>query len=316
MYQGKSIAVVVPAYNEEKLIGRVINTMPEFVDKIVVVNDCSKDHTASVVRKLVATSHDRIILLMHETNQGVGSAIVTGYKWCRDHKMDVTAVMAGDAQMDPSDLSALLDPVVAGEIDYAKGNRLISGKAWQSIPHIRYLGNASLSLLTKIASGYWQVADSQTGYTAANLKVLETLDLDTIYKRYGMPNDILVKLNIYNFRVRDVEIQPIYGIGEKSGINPIFIIPKLSWLMLRLFIKRMVQKYIIRDFHPLVIFYMSGLLLATAGILFGAYIGYYRIFIGPLMDNSLMFAVFLFITGWQFILFAMWFDMEYNKNLR
>ena len=189
-------------------------------------------------------------------------------------------------------------------------------RAWRSIPHVRYLGNACLSLLTKIASGYWQVADSQTGYTAANLKVLQTLDLDQIYKRYGMPNDILVRLNIYNFRVRDVEIKPIYGIGEKSGIKPLLIIPKLSWLIFRLFITRMVQKYIIRDFHPLVIFYLTGMLLASSGIVYGGYIGYYRIFIGPLHDNSLMFASFLFISGWQFILFAMWFDMEYNKVLK
>jgi glycosyltransferase involved in cell wall biosynthesis len=316
MYKGKTIAVVVPAYNEEKLIGRVVETMPEFVDKIVIVNDCSKDNTAGVVRGIQAQMPDRLIFLEHEVNQGVGGAIVTGYKWCRDNEVDVSVVMAGDAQMEPSDLPNLLDPVVTGETDYSKGNRLISGEAWNKIPRIRYLGNATLSLLTKIASGYWHVADSQTGYTAANLKVLKTIDLDHIYKRYGMPNDILVRLNIHNFRVRDVEIHPIYGIGEKSGFNPILIIPKLSWLIFTLFIKRMNQKYIIRDFHPLVIFYLTGMLLAAGGIAFGLYILYYRLFIGSLMDNSLLFAVFLFISGWQFLLFAMWFDMEYNKYLK
>jgi glycosyltransferase involved in cell wall biosynthesis len=316
MYKEKSIAVVVPAYNEEKLIGQVVHTMPEFVDKIVVVNDCSKDRTSDIVRELQGILPDRIVLIEHERNQGVGGAIVTGYKWCRDHLMDVSVVMAGDAQMAPSDLPALLDPVVSGETDYAKGNRLISGEAWDKIPHIRYLGNASLSLLTKIASGYWHVADSQTGYTAANLKVLQILDLDSIYKRYGMPNDILVKLNIFNFRVRDVEIHPVYGIGEKSGFNAVLIIPKMSWLIMRLFVKRMNQKYIIRDFHPLVIFYLTGIFLTLGGVMFGVYVAFYRIFIGSLMDNSLLFAVFLFISGWQFQLFAMWFDMEYNKNLK
>lgn len=316
MYKEKMIGVVVPAYNEEKLIERVITNMPVFVDKIVIVDDCSKDGTASVVQHHVETNPGRVVLVRHEINQGVGGAIATGYKWCRDQKIDATVVMAGDAQMDPDDMPALLDPVVNGEVDYSKGNRLISGEAWKKIPHIRYLGNASLSLLTKIASGYWHVADSQTGYTAANLKVLQTLDLDNIYKRYGMPNDMLVRLNIYNFRVRDVEIQPIYGIGEKSGFNPILIMPKLAVLMMTLFVKRMNQKYIIRDFHPLVIFYMTGILLTFGGILFGSYLAYYRIFIGSLRDNSLLFAVFLFISGWQFQLFAMWFDMEYNKNLK
>jgi hypothetical protein len=160
------------------------------------------------------------------------------------------------------------------------------------------------------------VADSQTGFTAASLKVLQTLDLDSIYKRYGMPNDMLVVLNINNFRVRDVSIQPIYGVGEISGFNPILIIPRLAWLIITLFIKRMNQKYIIRDFHPLVIFYLTGILLTFCGISFGVYIVFYRIFIGVLRDNSLLFAVFLFISGWQFALFAMWFDMEYNKDLK
>ena len=316
MYKEKTIGVVVPAYNEENLIERVIEYMPVFVDKIVIIDDCSKDNTLSVVQRYVETYPNRVVLIRHDTNQGVGGAIVTGYKWCRDQKIDATVVMAGDAQMDPDDLPALLDPVVDGEVDYSKGNRLISGEAWKKIPHIRYLGNASLSLLTKIASGYWHVADSQTGYTAANLKVLQTLDLDNIYKRYGMPNDILVKLNIYSFRVRDVEIHPIYGIGEKSGFNAILIIPRLLWLIITLFLKRMNQKYIIRDFHPLVIFYLTGILLTFIGMVFGAYIAFYRLFIGVLRDNSLLFAVFLFISGWQFQLFAMWFDMEYNKNLK
>jgi hypothetical protein len=225
--------------------------------------------------------------------------------------------MAGDAQMDPADLPALLDPVVAGEVDYAKGNRLISGEAWKRIPRTRYLGNAGLSLLTKIASGYWHVADSQTGYTATNLRVLRTLDLDSIYKRYGMPNDILVKLNVYNFRVRDVEISPVYNIGEASGIRPFRMIPKLSWFMFKLFIWRMAQKYVIRDFHPLVFFYLLSFVLLAACIPLGGRILYYLVVLGKDFPpiNTLLFG-FCAITGMQSLLFAMWFDMEYNRHLR
>jgi glycosyltransferase involved in cell wall biosynthesis len=315
MYKGKTIGVVVPAYNEEKLIGRVIETMPIFVDKIVIVDDCSKDNTSSIVQRYMDECPDRIALIRHEINQGVGGAIATGYKWCRDQKIDATIVMAGDAQMDPNDLPALLDPVVNDEVDYSKGNRLISGEAWKKIPRVRYLGNAMLSLLTKIASGYWHVADSQTGYTVANQKVLQTIDLDGIYKRYGMPNDMLVKLNIFGFRVCDVEIKPIYGIGEKSGIKPIRIIPKLAWQMSKLFIYRMIQKYIIRDFHPLVFFYLTGFIMFLCGLILGLYLFCYRIFVGAVEATSTIMAVFLFITGMQSLFFAMWFDMDYNKSV-
>jgi glycosyltransferase involved in cell wall biosynthesis len=317
MYKGKTIAVVVPAHNEEKLIGRVIHTMPEFVDKIVVVDDCSHDGTRAAVEESLLGSNNRVELICLGQNHGVGGAIAEGYKWCRDHKMDVTAVMAGDAQMDPDDLPALLDPVVAGEVDYAKGNRLVSGEAWEKIPRTRYLGNAGLSLLTKIASGYWHIADSQTGYTAANLKVLKTIDLDSIYERYGMPNDMLVKLNIYSFRVRDVEIRPVYGIGEKSGIKPIRIIPKLSLLMFRLFSIRMWQKYVIRDFHPLVFFYLlAGLLLGiSAPVLTARLVAVWAIN-GRIPSINALAVLLCLITGIQFLLFAMWFDMEYNKHLR
>lgn len=314
MYKDKRIGVVIPAYNEEKLILRVLDTMPLFVDKLVVVDDHSVDGTVRAVQSYVDAQPDRVLLIAHEINQGVGGAIATGYKWCRDNNIDAAVVMAGDAQMDPDDLPALLDPVVCGDVDYSKGNRLISGEAWMKIPRVRYLGNAVLSLLTKIASGYWHVADSQTGYTVASLKVLKTLDLDGIYKRYGMPNDMLVKLNIFNFRVCDVEIKPIYGIGERSGIRPLRIIPKLAWQMSKFFLHRMVQKYIIRDFHPLVFFYLSGFIMFFCGLLFGLYLFMYRILAGPVEATSTIMAVFLFITGMQSLFFAMWFDMDYNKG--
>ena len=171
-------------------------------------------------------------------------------------------------------------------------------------------------MLTKIVSGYWHVADSQTGYTVANYKVLSTIDLDNIFKRYGMPNDMLVKLNIYNFRVRDVEIQPIYGVGEKSGIKPILIIPKFIFLLTRLFFLRMFQKYVIRDFHPLIFFYFSGFTFSFAGWLLGFYLLYHRITLGPVVATSTIAAIFLIITGMQSLFFAMWFDMDSNKHLK
>jgi GT2 family glycosyltransferase len=173
---------------------------------------------------------------------------------------DIAVVMAGDAQMDPNDLEALVRPVAEDKTDYAKGNRLFTGQAWEIIPRYRYIGNAALSLLTKIASGYWHVADSQCGYTAISREALQKINIDKIYPRYGMPNDLLVKLNVADQRVYDVQVRPVYNIGEVSGIRVTSIIVSISWLLINRFFARMVNKYIIRDFHPLVFFYIFGLI--------------------------------------------------------
>jgi glycosyltransferase involved in cell wall biosynthesis len=316
MYKGKQIAVVVPAYNEELLIGRTLDTMPDYVDRVVVVDDCSADGTVREVERRAAQQPERVVLLCRTENGGVGAAIATGYTWCRDQAMDVAVVMAGDAQMDPADMPALLDPVVDGRADYAKGNRLFTGDAWNQIPRVRYLGNSAMSLLTKIASGYWHVADSQSGYTAINLKALKTLDWSRMYRQYGQPNDLLVRLNIFNFRVCDVPVQPVYNIGEQSGIKPLQMIPRLSWLLFKLFLYRLWQKYVIRDFHPLVFFYTLGIALGVAGVPLTARIFYMWATTGRIPPINALAVMFAFISATQFVLFAMWFDMEANRDLK
>lgn len=315
MYKGKTLAVVVPAYNEESQIGKVITTMPDFVDKTIIINDKSSDKTAEVVEGY-AKNRDDIVLLNHENNQGVGGAIATGYKWARDNDIDVAVVMAGDAQMDPEDLPAICDPVVMGLTDYSKGNRLISGEAFNKIPKIRYFGNSALSLLTKIASGYWHVADSQTGYTAIGKKALHTIDWDNMYKRYGQPNDVLVKLNVYNFKVCDVPIEPVYNVGEKSGIKIRKVLFTISWLLLRLFLWRLKEKYIIRDFHPLVFFYLLGFfMLGINSLLFIRLIVLWFVQ-GSAPELTAMAWLMTMAMGMMNLFFAMWFDMESNKHLR
>lgn len=246
MYKGYKIGVVIPCYNEETQIGMVIETMPDIVDYMIIVDDKSSDATLAVAGSYL-DKYDKIILLKHEVNRGVGGAISTGYIWCRNNDVDIAVVMAGDGQMNPDDLPNLLDPVASGEADYAKGNRLYTDEAWKKIPKTRYLGNSALSLLTKIASGYWHVADSQTGYTALNRRGLEILPIEDIYPRYGMPNDLLITLNIYNMSVVDVPITPVYGVGEKSGMHIGTIIVPISLLIMRLFCRRIMQKYIIRN---------------------------------------------------------------------
>jgi glycosyltransferase involved in cell wall biosynthesis len=312
MLDGKSVAVVVPALNEEGLVGPTVAGIPPFVDRIIVVDDASTDPTA--VR--AAEADPRVEVISHDQNQGVGAAIISGYKRAIEVEADVTAVMAADGQMDPDDLETLVRAIATGECDYAKANRLFTGQAWEIIPRNRYLGNALLSFLTKIASGYWHVADSQSGYTAVSLETLRMIDLDRIYRRYGFPNDMLVHLNVWNRRVRDYPSRPIYGVGERSGIKLRRVVPSISWLLVKGFFWRMREKYVIRDFHPLVLFYGLGLLFFSVGLLLGIVETALRIAGNAIPSATIVLVALLVISGLQLLLFAMWFDMESNKDLR
>lgn len=315
MYRNKTVCVVIPAYNEELLIAHTITSVPTYVDTIVVVDDGSSDATLSIVQDLCSRDQ-RLIAIPLSSNGGVGVAIRTGYAWCRSNNIDVAVVMAGDGQMDPVDLQALLDPVVEDRADYSKGNRLVTGQAWKKMPRVRYLGSAGLTLLTKVASGYWHVTDSQSGYTAINNKALNLIPIEDIYPRYGMPNDLLVTLNIYNLRVSDVPVSPIYGNGEKSGIRVGRAIFSLSFLMCRLFIRRMIQKYIIRDFHPLIFFYLLGLSLLLADLPLIVRMFYIWRVSGSIPPINALSVVFCTVIAFQSILFAMLFDMESNRDLK
>jgi glycosyltransferase involved in cell wall biosynthesis len=312
---GKRVAVVVPAFDEEALLPETLAGIPEFVDRVYVVDDASRDATVARARD-AAVADPRIEVVEHARNRGVGAAIVAGYKRALDERIDVTAVMAADNQMDPDELRGLVEPVARGELDYAKTNRLFSGQAWQVMPRHRYLGNAVLSLLTKIASGYWHVADSQSGYTAIGLATLEQLDLDRLYPRYGFPNDLLVHLNVWNARVRDVPSRPVYGVGERSGIRLRRVVPRISWLLLKAFLWRLREKYVIRDFHPLVFFYVLGFLMTVGGLGLGIALIVLRALGNGITAATGILVALLLIFGSQFTLFAMWFDMESNKDLR
>ena len=313
MLDGKRVAVVVPAFDEERLVAETLRGIPELVDRVFVVDDASRDATTARAREL---DDPRIEVLEHDRNRGVGAAIVTGYRKALEEGADVTCVMAADNQMDPSELEGLVAPVVRGEVEYAKANRLSSGEAWTVIPRSRFFGNAILSLLTKIASGYWHVADSQAGYTALSLDALRRLDLDRLYPRYGFPNDMLVHLNVLNSRVRDVPSKPIYHVGEESGIRLRSVVPRISWLLFKAFWWRLGQKYVIRDFHPLVFFYVFGVLMGAVGLVLGALEVLLRIFGNQITPATIVLVAVLLIAGLQLTLFAMWFDMEANKDLR
>jgi glycosyltransferase involved in cell wall biosynthesis len=316
VFKGCRVGVVVPAYNEERQIDSVLATMPEFVDRIFVVDDGSSDETSNRVNMRAKKRGSHVELIQHGNRRGVGAAITTGYKAALDRGMEVVAVMAGDGQMDPLELHMILEPVASGKVAYSKGNRLTSGVAWQKTPHARYLGNAFLSLLTKIASGYWHVADTQSGYTAISADALRAIDLDRLYPSYGYPNDLLIRLNVQNLRVADVHITPRYGIGERSSMKVWKVIPTVSYLLLRGFIRRMFEKYVIRDFHPLVFFYALGFTVTLIGLALGLLETFLKITRGDIAVATIVLVALLLVSGLQLLLFAMWFDMEYNKELR
>lgn len=329
MYKGKKIAVVVPARDEEKQLPGVLDSLPELVDFAVVVDDASADGTARVAAEHAARRPERVSVVTLSENRGVGGAIAAGYARALELGAEIAAVMAGDGQMDPTRLPELLDPVAAGEADYAKGNRFIRGGAWRRIPRLRLLGNAVLSVLTKIASGYWHVSDSQNGYTAASAETVRELLEDGVYPGYGMPNDVLVTLNIHRRRVREVPMEPVYGVGERSKMAIPRVVWPIAWLLARRFFRRLWRKYVVRDTHPLVLFYLLGLLLTPLGVAYGALILMTRV-VGPTLLATAAFQPFhpvctasgivldavLTLSGLQLLLFAMWFDMQDNGGLK
>lgn len=315
MYQDQTVCVVIPAYNEAHQIQSVVETIPGFVDEVVVVDDASTDETTSVVKGL-QKAIPRLHLITHTTNKGCGGALVSGYQYALSQGYDVTVRMDGDGQMNPDELESLILPIVNGTCDYTKGNRFFSGKAFEAMPKLRFFGTAFLSLLTKIVSGYWHLSDFQSGYTAINLKALGTVDWSKMYTRYGQPNDQLILLNIDDFVVKDVPVDPIYNVGEVSGIKIKKVIFTLGWLLVKRFFWRLKEKYIIRDFHPLVFFYGLGILLGGLSIAL-----FFRVFFiwflsGYIPSINALAAFSSFLGAAQFSLFAMWFDMEANKHLK
>lgn len=230
MYRSLRVAVVVPAFNESRKIGATIETIPAFIDHVIVIDDASADDTSA---RASAAGTERVEVIRHRENRGVGAAITTGYRRALALGVDVAVVMAGDGQMDPSDLPALLDPIAAGEAEYVKGNRFLHPEIWKAMPASRIVGNVVLSAMTRVTSGYRHVFDSQCGYTAMHRRALERIDLDELWTRYGYPNDLLSRLHVAKARVADVRVRPIYGEHWRSGINLGTALHPIPWVLIR-----------------------------------------------------------------------------------
>jgi glycosyltransferase involved in cell wall biosynthesis len=214
------VAVVVPAFNEARWIEGTLRGMPGFVDLVIVVDDASRDATADAARRAGAGCPGvEVEVIRHADNRGVGAAIVTGYRRARALGAEVVAVMAGDGQMHPDDLAGVVLPVIRGEADYVKGNRLLYPGVFRVMPAARLAGTAALAFLTRHAAGLAQLEDSQCGYTAISARALAALDLDALWPRYGYPNDLIGALARQGLRIGEVMVRPVYR-GEASGLRP------------------------------------------------------------------------------------------------
>ncbi len=319
MLAGKSIGVVMPAFNEEALLGQTLCGVPAFVDRIIVVDDGSTDRTLAVAQERQRVD-PRIHIVHHEINRGLGQSLIDGYLAARRLDLDVVATMDGDGQMAPEDLIRVLRPVVTGEADYCKGNRLLHRDVATTMPTYRLLGNAVLTFLSKFATGYWPLMDPQCAYAAVSRRALAAIPIERMTKGYGYNADILNMLNVYNFRVAMVEVKPLYG-QERSKIRLHRYVVRVSLLLARLFFRRLIRKYLVRNFNPLCLSYICGLLLLTFGslplgiMLLTFYLRYWRDPAIGFPHTTLMCLMFTTIAGLQILLSAIQYDMEDNRKL-
>lgn len=346
MYESHSIGVVVPAYNEAGHIGDVIRSMPAYVDRIYLVDDASTDDTWTKALSAARDGADatveatadtppaiasdggtdalreraevfpqvgRLFPMRHHENLGAGGAIKTGYFAAVRDGVDITVTIDGDGQMDPEYMPKLLDPIVSGEADYAKGNRLLRREYRQEMPWFRFFGNSVLTFLTKVASGYWKTVDPQNGYTAISTEALESIGVESIYEYYAYLNDILVRLNTQEMRVADVAMPDKYGDEESSIKYPTYI-RKVSGMLLGDFLWRLKVKYLVLDFHPLALFYFFGAGTVGVGGAGLAWAVYSKIAHGnPLFVPGAL-SLLILAVGTVCLLLAMVFDMQANED--
>lgn len=318
MYRNKSVSLVIPAYNEERLIKPTLESIPDIIDKVYVVDDCSTDGQNEVVRKC-ATRDSRIELIEHETNQGPGGAIITGYLKSSKENYDITVVVGGDNQMPLHEAKKFLDPIVEGKAHYTKGNRFLLSQLDDTLakmPKSRLIGNWLITALTKIASGYYKLMDFVDGYTAISKEAIDLIDWTKAWKKYGYPMDFLIRMNAYSLKTVDIPRTAIYISGERqSQIKGFKYFLQCTPMLIRGFFWRLKFKYLYRDFHPLFLFYHLGLLLFTPGVLLGLYLVINKLFFeGTAVTGSRsILSALMVLMGMQFLLFAMFFDMEEGK---
>ena len=267
MTQAK-VAVVIPCFRAEKSIERVTLAIPSTVDLIICVDDASDDATRSVIERLVSAD-DRVILVQHENNKGVGGATISGYLRALEEGADILVKMDSDGQMDPSFIPDLVNPIMNGRADYVKGNRFFDIETVKEMPLIRLFGNAALSFANKVSTGYWRLFDPTNGFTAIHANILYMIPLDKVHKRYFFESDMLFRASILRCCVMDVPMQAVYR-DEKSGLSIMNAMVTFPFLQARNLCKRILYNYFIRDFSVASLNLLVGIPLIIFGLIYGA----------------------------------------------
>jgi glycosyltransferase involved in cell wall biosynthesis len=300
------VAVVVPAFREERHVGEVIRSAPPLVDFIIVVDDASPDDTGAAA---LAVGDPRVEVIRHERNLGVGGAILTGHGRAIELGADVAVVMAGDNQMDPDYLPALLDPIVNGGYGFTKANRFFSTTSFKGMPRHRIFGNVVLTFLTKVASGYWHLVDPQNGYTAVRTDVLRRLPLDRVARRYEFENDLLIWLNILDVRALDVPVPAVYR-DEVSNIRLGSVVLRLLRLLFFGFWRRVWLKYVLWSFSPIALLLFTGSVLVLFGVLVGIWTLAHTLGAQTATAGTVLLAVTPFLVGTQMLIQALVLDIQ------
>jgi dolichol-phosphate mannosyltransferase len=303
----QTVACVIPVYNEEAFIGGVIQAVPDFVSRIIVVNDASSDRTRE---RVLATDDPRVILIDHAENVGVGGSVATGYRKALDAGADIVVKIDGDGQMDPRQMGRLIQPILRAKADYTKGVRLRDAAVLRRMPLIRLVGNIGLSFLTKVASGYWNVLDPTNGYTAISAKVLGMLAIDRLSRGYLLETDMLINLYHVNAVVADGEMETRYG-SEISHLSPVKAIVPFAFFLLKAFVKRLFWRYFIFDFSAFSLFFLAGSALFSFGLFFGIY--HWIIGVSTGMETptgTIMLAAVPLLLGFQLLLHSAVLDIH------
>jgi dolichol-phosphate mannosyltransferase len=307
------VAVVIPAYRVEDHLAEVIAQVPHLVRTIIAVDDRSPDGTGQLLDQLTRKNR-RLIVIHHEINRGVGGATKSGYLEALRRGADVVVKLDGDGQMDPEYIERLVEPIVAGQAEYAKGNRFQDWSYLQTMPLGRKIGNLGLSFLIKLASGYWNVFDPTNGFTAVAAKTLRQLNFSQLEDRYLFESSMLVELYRHIARIKQVPMPAVYR-GETSSLNiwrslvefPLYLVPAL--------IRRFVHRYIWQDFTAVSVFVIIGLLSMLFGATFGAYHWIKSLeTMQPATAGTVMLSAVPVILGFQLLLQAIVLDIENVPN--
>jgi dolichol-phosphate mannosyltransferase len=303
---GHSLAVVIPCYRVAAHIAQVITAMPPSVAYIVAVDDCCPENSGKIAE---AVGDPRLTVIRHAENQGVGGAMVTGYRKALELGAEIVVKVDGDGQMDIDELPRLIAPIIAGRADYTKGNRFRDFKALRAMPRVRLFGNSVLSFLIKAASGYWSMMDPTNGYTAIHRKALARLDLDSLDKRYFFESGMLIRLNLVGAVVEDVAIPARYG-DEESSLSISRTLVDFPPRIARGFFRRILLKYFLHEFNMGSLYLVFGLPMLLFGMIFGAVEWVDGLITGiPRPIGTVMVAVLPCILGVQLLLQAVAFDM-------